>query len=85
MRMPRYLLFLLADEAAAVEARATRQYATAASVPHMDKSDRRNLLHKLDRQADGPPPPAPEIPKIAHDPAAAAAYFAARGIRVQTS
>lgn len=82
--MPRYLLFLLADEAAAVEARATRQYATAASVPHMDRQDRRNLLHKLDRQADGPPPPPPEIPKIAHDPQQAAVYFQARGMRVKS-
>lgn len=67
-----------------MEAHRIRQLITATSAPHLTISARRELLRQLERIGTIREPVQP-IPKQAHDPQAAAAYFAARGIRVETT
>ena len=80
--MPLYQLDILMSEAGRVEARALRHAIQAASAPHLKASDRRSLLRRLDKAASVPQPDAPPLAQAGtHDPAAAAAWFAARGVR----
>jgi hypothetical protein len=81
--MPVYQLDILLSEAPRVEARRVRQGIQAATAPHLKASDRRTLLRQLDRLARVPEPAAtPVVEPTAHDPAAAAAWFAQRGVKV---
>lgn len=88
MATPQYLLdAVLANLDSALAADQLARI-TATSAPYMDRSAREALIWDLTRRAaplgripaaphdpDAPPPP--------HDPDAAAAYFAALGVRVQ--
>lgn len=86
MHTPRYLVAILAEAAGAIDAGRTRQMMQAAMTPYVSKSDRQGMFRRLGRLADGPAPnpePAANPAPIVHDPEAASAYFAARGVRVQ--
>jgi len=82
--MPVYQLDILLSEAPRVEARRVRQGIQAATAPHLKASDRRTLLRQLDRLArvPEPTPATPVVEPTAHDPAAAAAWIAQRGVMV---
>ncbi len=67
-----------------MEAHRIRQLMAATTAPHLAAPARRELLRQLERIGTVCEATAP-IPKQAHDPQAAAAYFAARGIRVETT
>jgi len=80
--MPLWQLDILMSEAARVEARALRYAIQATTAPHLKASDRRALLRRLDSAATvKAPEPEPMAVRGDHDPAAAAAWFAARGVR----
>jgi hypothetical protein len=85
LRLPRYLLHVLIREQHRVEAQHMRRLMTATSAPYLKASDRADLIRRIERAADLPEPPASPMPKERIDPEAAAAWFAARGIRVETS
>lgn len=81
--MPRWQLTILMSEQQRVEAQRTRTLITAASAPHMREQARRDLLRSIDRHAAPPAPPPTPMTKERYDPDAAAAWFAARGVRVE--
>ena len=81
--MPLYQLDILLGELGRVEARALRYAIQATSAPHLKASDHRALRRRLEKAASVPQPAAPtQAQPGTHDPAAAAAWFAARGVRV---
>lgn len=82
--MPRWQLNILAEQASRVEARRLHRAATAAMTPHLKDDSRRDLLNRLERLSATPAPfVAPVAPATRiHDPAAAAAWFRERGVRV---
>lgn len=71
------------SELAAIEAEDLERAATAALTPHLKAGDRRAFFRSVQTLTDpqGIIPRAP-TPIVAHDPEAAAAYFAAQGVRV---
>ncbi len=75
---------VLSEELHAIEAGRMRQMTTASIAPHLTPPARRDLLRTLDRLYQGSREVPLPMTKVGHDPAAAAAYFAARGIRVRT-
>jgi hypothetical protein len=81
--MPLWQLDILMGEAARVEARALRYAIQATTAPHLKASDRRALLRRLDSAATvkASAPSEPMAARGDRDPAAAAAWFAARGVR----
>lgn len=84
LRMPRYQLHTLIKQLPALEAFEAQQAATIAMVPHTKNEDRRSFFRRLKAlvrplEPRKLPPPKPTI----HDPAAAAAWFAARGGKVK--
>jgi hypothetical protein len=85
MTLPRWQLDILIREQPRIEAQRLSSAMTAASAPHMKASARRDLTRRIGRIAHLPTTEPPEMPKERIDPAAAAAWFAERGIRVETS
>ena len=84
--MPRWQLHILIAEQPRIEAQRLHAQITAAASPHLKDSARRDLLRRVSRVASPPKPTlVGETPKQAHDPAAAAAWFAARGVRVEVA
>jgi hypothetical protein len=79
--MPLYQLDILMSELGRIEARALRRDIQAATSPHLKAADRRAMLRRLDKAASVPAPETPPPTPGTHDPAAAAAWFAARGVR----
>ena len=87
LTMPLYQLAILTEHLPALEASEMRAAMTAASAPHMKDGNRRTLYRQLDSLARPLEPreePQP-IEKIAHDPEAAAAWFADMGVKVVSS
>lgn len=80
---PLWAIEALTGELEAIEAEDLRRAATAAVAPHLKDGDRRALFAQL-RAATEPQGIIPRAPTpiVAHDPEAAAAYFAAQGVRV---
>ena len=80
--MPIYQLDILLSELPRVEARQLRRDIQATTAPHLKPSDRRALLHRLDRAAQvRVAAPTTSDTERVHDPVAAAAWFAERGVR----
>lgn len=85
MTIPLFLLEELCRYLPALEASATLNAATAASVPHLKKDDRRIVLADLRAVAREmePPAPAPEpMEKIELDKEKARQWFESQGVRV---
>ena len=85
MALPFWQLSILISEQPRIEAQRLSAAITAASSPHLKASARRDLVRRVGKVADLPKPPAAEMPKERIDPAAAAAWFAERGIRVEVA
>ncbi len=82
MRTPAYLLRILAAEAGRIEAGRQLSAVAATLAPHWREGDRRGYLRELELRAAPSRPPVATMPKERIDPEAAAAWFAARGVRV---
>jgi hypothetical protein len=85
MQLPRWQLTILVTEQARIEATRLSAAMTAATSPHLTPRAQRDLVRRVRRTADLPRPEPAEIPKERHDPAAAAAWFAERGIKVEVA
>lgn len=88
MQTPAYLLRELIAGMGEVDAAARLAAITAAAYPHMKDAARDDLIWELRTMTEPAgyiPPTAQPAPPAARDPAAAAAWFAARGVRVVTA
>ena len=83
--MPRYQLAILLAEQPRIEAQRLSALITASSSPHLKESARRDLLRRVGKVASPPKDAPAEMPKTGNDPAKAAAWFAARGVRVEVA
>lgn len=85
--IPGYQLRELIVHLDGVEADRLRQATTAATLPHTKASDYRAFLRSLEARTRNlyPRPKAQPMEKVGHDPEAAAAWFAARGIVTETT
>lgn len=83
--MPLYLLTELCHYLPAIEAAEQRAAVTVTSAPHAKAADYRALLRQLDAQARQLRPAQPKgtIEHIREDRDAAAAWFAAMGVKVE--
>lgn len=87
MQIPGYIIAILLDEAAGVEAAAQQDRITAAIAPHMSKADRRELVGDLTRkQKQSMVRISPSRPRVEQrDPIKAKEWYLSRGARVHTS
>lgn len=83
-RIPRYMLRLMIEQLPALEALEAQQAATIALLPQAKDQHRRSFFRTLRGLVKRFEPRKLPLPRpTVHDPAAAAAWFAARGAKVK--
>jgi hypothetical protein len=82
---PAYLINLLIQQLPAIEAEQSLRQVSIVSTPHLKPRDRRSYVQRLARKAKSNAArekPQRQYPDAVQDPAAAADWFASRGIKV---